>query len=260
MSFENVKYEVDGKTAVITIDRPKALNALNRKTMEEICQAFGQAENDDNVLGVILTGGGTKSFVAGADITEIHELDGMGGKNFALFGQGILNYIENLAKPVIAAVNGFALGGGCEICMACTMRIASENARFGQPEVNLGIIPGYGGTQRLARLVGEGVAMEMVLTGEAVTADKALEIGLVNMVVPQETLLEEAKVLLEKIYEKGPVAIRLAKEAVRRGLEGSLTEGLKLEQDLFAVVCGTEDMKEGTAAFMEKRKPEFKNQ
>ena len=259
MEFENVLYVIDGATAVITVNRPKVLNALNRKTMEEICAAFGQAENDGAVRGIILTGAGTKSFVAGADITAIHELGGISGKDFAVFGQGVLDYIENISKPVIAAVNGFALGGGCEIAMACTMRIASENARFGQPEVNLGVIPGYGGTQRLARLVGEGRAMEMVLTGDAVDAKEAHRIGLVNRVVAQEEIIPIAKAMLEKIYASAPLAVKFAKEAVHRGMQTTLADGLKIEQDLFAIVCGTEDMKEGTSAFLEKRGAKFKN-
>jgi enoyl-CoA hydratase len=259
MAYENVLYSVESGTAIITVNRPRALNALNRKTMEEICAAFGQAENDPNAHGIILTGAGEKSFVAGADINEIHEMNGLAGKSFAVFGQGVLNYIENHPKPAIAAVNGFALGGGCEIAMACTMRIASENAKFGQPEVKLGIIPGYGGTQRLARLIGEGRAMEMILTGEAIDAREALRIGLVNKVVPQTELMATAKAILAKIYEMGPVAVKLAKEAVRRGLEGTLADGLKVEQDLFSITCGTADMKEGTKAFIEKRKAGFKS-
>jgi enoyl-CoA hydratase len=259
MQFENILYEVAESTAVITINRPKVLNALSIQTVNEICVAFGQAAADDAVKGIILTGAGAKSFAAGADIGEIRELDGLGGKEFAVNGQGVLNYVETCGKPSIAAVNGFALGGGCELAMACTMRVASGNARFGQPEVKLGIIPGYGGTQRLARLIGEGRAMEMILTGEAVTAEEAQRIGLVNKIFPQEELLAGAKEILAKVYAAGPVAVKFALEAVHRGLQGTLENGLKIEQDLFALTCGTEDMKEGTAAFMEKRKAEFKN-
>lgn len=259
MEFETVLYELDGATAIITVNRPKVLNALNAQALKDLYAAFCAAASDDAVRGIILTGAGGKSFVAGADIKEINALNGVSGKEFAVNGQSLLNYIETCGKPVVAAVTGFALGGGCEISMACTMRVASEKAKFGQPEVNLGLIPGYGGTQRLARLVGEGRAMELVLTGDVIGAEEALRIGLVNKVFPHDELLDGAKSILEKIYGKGPIAVRMALEAVHRGLDGSLAEGLKVEQDLFAIVCGTSDMKEGTAAFMEKRKPDFKN-
>ncbi|TET33545.1 MAG: enoyl-CoA hydratase [Planctomycetota bacterium] len=257
--YENILVEVEDGVATVTVNRPKALNALNRKTMEELAAVFNRVREDASITGVILTGAGEKAFVAGADIGEIHELNGKMGLAFAEFGQGVLNLIENCGKPVIACVNGFALGGGCEISMACTFRYATVKAKFGQPEVNLGVIPGYGGTQRLARLVGEGRAMEMCLSGNHINADEAHRIGLVNTLFDDaEAMLAAARDTLKLIAKKGPEAIRLCIEALHQGLSLPLADGLALEADRFAQACATEDMKEGTKAFLEKRKPEFK--
>ncbi|MHC4660562.1 MAG: enoyl-CoA hydratase-related protein [Planctomycetota bacterium] len=257
--YECILFETDSGIAKVTVNRPKALNALNRNTMEEIKDAFTKIKDDSSISGVILTGAGEKSFVAGADISEINELNGDSGKTFADFGQSVLHLIENCGKPVIACVNGFALGGGCEISMACTFRYAVKNARFGQPEVNLGVIPGYGGTQRLARLVGEGRAMELCLTGNMIDATEAHRIGLVNSVFDSaEEMLEAAGTTLALIASKGPVAIHVCLQAIHEGLSLPLDTGLDLEGDLFAKTCASEDMKEGTSAFLGKRKPDFK--
>jgi len=258
MAYENVTYEVKDGVAVISVSRPKALNALNGATLSELEDAFRDAFSDDAVGVVILTGAGEKAFVAGADIGEIAELNLETGKAFALRGQALLHLIENGPKPVIAAVNGYALGGGTEIAMACHIRIASRKAKFGQPEVNLGVIPGYGGTQRLPRLVGKGIALELILGGDMLDAERACQIGLVNKVVEPESLMEEATALARKIMSKGPIAVRCALEAVNRGLQTTLDEGLRIEADMFARACSTEDKDEGTSAFLAKRKPEFK--
>ncbi len=258
MAYENVTYEVKDGVAVISVSRPKALNALNGATLSELEDAFRDAFSDDAVGVVILTGAGEKAFVAGADIGEIAELNLETGKAFALRGQALLHLIENGPKPVIAAVNGYALGGGTEIAMACHIRIASRKAKFGQPEVNLGVIPGYGGTQRLPRLVGKGIALELILGGDMLDAERACQIGLVNKVVEPESLMEEATALARKIMSKGPIAVRCALEAVNRGLQTTLEEGLRIEADMFARACSTEDKDEGTSAFLAKRKPEFK--
>jgi len=258
MAYKNILFEVEDRIAYVTINRPQVLNALNIETVEELSKVFSAIEEDEKVASVILTGAGEKAFVAGADIGELVKLDALGGRDFSLNGQRVFNQIESLGKPVIAAVNGFALGGGCELALACTLRVAAETARFGQPEINLGIIPGYGGTQRLARLVGKGQALEMVLTGNMVSAEEAYRIGLVNKVAPLSDLLNEAKKLAEVIMSKGPIAIKLAMVAINQGLQMSLQQGLQMEASLFGLTCATEDMKEGTSAFLEKRKPAFK--
>lgn len=257
MAYETLLFEVKEGIAYVTINRPKVLNALNDKVISELEQVFTTIKEDDQVKAVILTGAGEKAFVAGADITQLVDLNTLQGKDFARKGQEVFCLIENLGKPVIAAINGFALGGGCELAMACTLRIASTNAKLGQPEVNLGIIPGYGGTQRLPRLVGKGRAMELLITGRMVDAQEAYQMGLVNKVVEPEKLMEEAEKLAKTIMSKGPVAIKLAIEAVNRGLEVSLEEGLRIEADLFGLSCSTKDKVEGTKAFLEKRKPSF---
>lgn len=258
MTYQNLLCETKDRLAVVTVNRPKVLNALNGETIGELIDVFCKIKQDDSAGAVILTGSGEKAFIAGADINELARYDTLTGKEFALRGQMCLNIIENLGKPVIAAVNGFALGGGCEIAMACTIRVAAENAKLGQPEINLGLIPGFGGTQRLPRLVGKGAAMELALTGDIIPAEEALRIGLVNRVVPQGQALAEAENIARKILSKSPVTARLILEAINRGVEVGLLEGLNLEANLFAVACSTEDKKEGTQAFLEKRKPEFR--
>ena len=260
MAYENLLYETRDNLAFITINRPKVLNALNRKTMEELNAAAGAAIADAGVRVVIFTGAGEKAFVAGADINELSEQSPVTGRDYGLFGQSVLNRIENAPKPFIAAINGFALGGGCELAMACHIRIASENAKLGQPEVKLGLIPGYGGTQRLARLVGEGRAMQLNLTGDTISAEEALRIGLVNQVVPAGDLLQESEAMAQRIAANAPLAVRFAMEAIHHGLQGTLEEGLYLEATLFSLCCTTDDMKEGTKAFLEKRKPNFTGQ
>jgi enoyl-CoA hydratase len=255
--MENVKLEKKNKIAYVTIDRPKVLNALNMATMEELRQVFTELKDDGEIRVVILTGGGEKAFVAGADINELARNNPVEAKAYTHKGQAVLDLIENLGKPVIACINGFALGGGCEIAMACTMRLASENAKLGQPEVKLGIIPGYGGTQRLPRLVGAGLAMQMVLTGEMMTAQEAHRIGLVNEVLPADKLIARAEELAGKIIGMAPLAIQYCMEAVNQGMGMTLQEGLFLEATLFGMCCATEDRKEGTTAFLEKRPANF---
>jgi enoyl-CoA hydratase len=255
--FENLLYESRDTIALITINRPAVRNALNAATVRELGAAFDQAKKDPAVRVVILTGAGEKAFVAGADINELAVQNPAGGKEYALAGQGIFSAIENLDKPVIAAVNGFALGGGCELAMACTFRIASENAMLGQPEVKLGIIPGYGGSQRLPRLVGKGQAMQIVLTGEMISAAEALRIGLVNQVVSQSELISTAESIAKKIIANAPLAVKFAMEAVNRGMEMTESDGQFLEATLFGLCCATDDMKEGTKAFLEKRAARF---
>ena len=258
MSFENIHYEKMGAIAYVTVNRPKVLNALNMATMEELRRAFTAIKEDAEVRVALLTGTGEKAFVAGADIGELAKHDAVSAKEYTHKGQSVLDLIENLGKPVIACINGFALGGGCELAMACTMRLASENAKLGQPEVKLGIIPGYGGTQRLARLVGKGRAMQQLLTGEMITAQEAYRIGLVNEVVPQPELIARAEAIAQKIIANAPLAVQYAMEAVHKGMEMTLQEGLYLEATLFGVCCATEDKKEGTTAFLEKRPAQFK--
>ncbi|HEX8816633.1 MAG TPA: enoyl-CoA hydratase-related protein [Terriglobales bacterium] len=258
MAYENITVEKKNAIAYVTVNRPKVLNALNFATMEELRGAFHDIKGDAATRVVILTGAGEKAFIAGADIGELAKHDPVSGKEFTLRGQSVLNLIENLGKPSIACVNGFALGGGCEVAMACTMRLASENAKFGQPEVKLGIIPGYGGTQRLPRLVGKGIAMQLVLAGEMITAQEAHRIGLVNEVVATAELIPRAEAIAQKIIANAPLAVQYAMEAVNKGLEMPLAEGLFVEATLFAVTCATDDKKEGTTAFLEKRAAQFK--
>ncbi len=258
MDYKNIKFEKDGAVAVITIDRPKVLNALNHETIAELDHCFTAIADDDSVLCVILTGGGEKSFVAGADINELAVADLVSGRANSDRGQALLFKIENLPQPVIAAVNGFALGGGCEIALACDIRLASEKVKIGQPEVSLGVIPGYGGTQRLSRLVGRGKAKQMILTGDHINAGEALRIGLVDEVYPPEELMAKTREMAQKIASKGPLAIKAAKEAINLGLDVDLKSGCEHEAALFAGVCASEDKTEGMKAFLEKRKAEFK--
>ncbi len=258
MNYQTILVEISNKVAHVIINRPDKLNALNTTAKAELHHAFESFKSNDDVGVVVLTGAGEKSFVAGTDIKELTELNAETGKLFSIAGQEVFDTVENLGKPVIAAVNGYALGGGTELALACHLRVASENAKFGQPEVNLGIIPGYGGTQRLARLVGKAKAMEMILTGDQIDANEALRIGLVNKVVPLAELHKTCDDIANKILSKGQIAIRLALKAVNMTDETNLTDGQLLEASLFGVCCGTEDFKEGTAAFLEKRKPVFK--
>lgn len=257
--MENVRTENKDGILIITIDRPKVLNALNAQTVDEIRQAFVAARDDDSVRVVILTGGGEKAFVAGADINELAQMTPITGKQVAERGQRTLSMIERFPKPVIGAINGFALGGGCEIALACHIRIASEKAQMGLPEVTLGIIPGYGGTQRMARLLGKGKALELILTGDRIGAVEAERIGLVNKVVPADQLMAAAEEMARRIASRAPLAVRAAIEAVMSGSEMPFEEGQFLEATLFGLLASTEDMKEGMAAFLEKRQSEFKN-
>ena len=257
MAYETILYEKRDGVAVVTVNRPEKLNALNQKVMQELGACFESIRDDDEVGAVILTGAGDKAFVAGADINELAVQTPVEGKETSLRGQMILDAIENLGKPVIAAVNGYALGGGCELAMACTFRVASENARFGQPEVKLGIIPGYAGTQRLPRLVGKGVAQQMILTGDPIGAEEAYRIGLANQVLPLKDLISTAEALARKILANAPLAVKFAMEAVNRGLEMTQEQGQFLEASLFGLCCTTADMKEGTRAFLEKRLAKF---
>ena len=256
-SFQNIKLETKNHIAYITIDRPKVLNALNMATMQELKQAVASIKDDADVRVVILTGAGEKSFVAGADIGELSVHTPVSAKEYTHQGQAIIDAIENLGKPVIACLNGFALGGGCELAMACTMRLASENAKLGQPEVKLGLMPGYGGTQRLSRLVGKGIAMQLVLTGEMISAQEAYRIGLVNEVLPPAELIPRAEAIAAKIIANAPLAVQYSMEAVNRGYDLTLADGLYLEATLFGVCCSTEDKNEGTKAFLEKRPAQF---
>ena len=254
MTFENLLIERDEAVAVVTFNRPKVLNALNTQTMNDLSAAMAGFKADAGVRAIVLTGAGEKAFIAGADINELAVQTPIEGKEHARRGQTLFNSIEQLGIPVIAAVNGFALGGGCELAMACTMRVAADTARFGQPEINLGIIPGYGGSQRLPRLVGRGVALEILLTGDMISAERAYEIGLVNRVVPAAELMSEAKKIAHVLASKAPIAIRYILEAVHHGLDGSLDAGQFLETALFGAIASSADMKEGTKAFLEKRK------
>lgn len=258
MAYENLIYEKKDGVAYVTFNRPKVLNALNRKTVEELRDALLDAGDDGSVRVLILTGAGEKSFVAGADISELAQRTPVDGKDFSLFGQNVFHLLETMGKPSICAINGFALGGGCELALCCTIRIASKTAKLGQPEVKLGIIPGYGGTQRLARLCGKGVAHELCLTGEMITAEEAQRVGLVNHVYEQGELLPAAEAMAKKIIANAPVAVKYTMEAIERGVEMPQEEGLFLEATLFGLSCATEDMREGTKAFLEKRKAEFR--
>jgi enoyl-CoA hydratase/carnithine racemase len=257
MAFENLLYEKRNGIGYVTVNRPEKLNALNRRTMDELRECFEGIERDDEVRAVILTGAGEKAFVGGADINELAVQTPVEGKETSVRGQKVLDLIEHLGKPVIAAINGYALGGGCELALACTIRIASENARLGQPEVKLGIIPGYAGTQRLPRLVGKGRALEMVLSGDPISAAEAYRIGLVNQVVSAQDLIATAEKLAQKILANAPLAVKFALEAVNHGLEMTEAEGQFLEANLFGLCCTTADMKEGTRAFLEKRPARF---
>jgi len=256
--LENVRYEIKGFIAYVTLDRQKALNALNARTWQDLRKAFEAARDDEGVRGVILAGAGDKAFIAGADISDIARLTAVQAQEAASVGQGVLNLIENLGKPVIAAINGFALGGGCEAAMACTIRVAAEHAKFGQPEVALGVIPGGGGTQRLPRLVGKGRALHLILSGQMIDAGEAHRIGLVNEVVPADRLTARAEEILNQICSNAPIAVRYALDAVNKGLETSQPEGMALEASYFGLCAATEDKREGTSAFLEKRKPQFR--
>jgi enoyl-CoA hydratase len=258
MPFENLLLDRDGLVATVTINRPKVLNALNAPTLDDLRRAVLELKGDDGVRAIVLTGAGDKAFVAGADINELAVQSPISGREHALTGQHVFDLIENLGKPVIAAINGFALGGGCELAMACTLRLAADTARLGQPEINLGILPGYAGTQRLPRLVGKGRALEIMLTGAPISAAEAERIGLVNRVVPAAELMAEARTLAAALAAQAPVAVRYIINAVNKGLEMPFGEGCVHEATLFGLVAATDDMREGTRAFLEKRKPSFK--
>jgi enoyl-CoA hydratase/carnithine racemase len=257
-TLANVLYEKKDAVAYVTVNRPKVLNALNTPTWKDLRTAFEDARDDAAIRGVILTGAGNKAFIAGADIGELAHLTASEAEQSSRFGQDVLDVIENLGKPVIAAVNGFALGGGCETAMACTIRIAVDTAKFGQPEVTLGLVPGGGGTQRLPRLVGKGRALQLILSGEMINAQEAYRIGLVNEVVPASDLITRAEAILKKIASNAPIAVKFALEAANKGLDTSQGEGLLLEASYFGLCAATEDKKEGTTAFLEKRAPQFR--
>jgi enoyl-CoA hydratase len=257
LTLANVLYERRGAIAYVTVNRPKVLNALNVPTWLDLRTAFEAAQNDAAVRGVILTGAGDKAFIAGADISGLAQATAIDAERSSRFGQQVLDLIENLGKPVVAAINGFALGGGCETAMACTIRIAVEHARFGQPEVKLGLIPGGGGTQRLPRLIGKGRALQLILSGGMINAQDAYRIGLVNEVVPASDLIPRAEAILNEIAVNAPIAVKFALDATNKGMETSQSEGLWLEASYFGLCAGTEDKKEGTSAFLEKRAPQF---
>ena len=257
LTLDNVLYEKRDGIAYVTINRPKVLNALNTPTWKDMRTAFEDARDDASVRGVILTGSGNKAFIAGADIGELAHVAAFEAEQSSRFGQEVLDVIENLGKPVVAAVNGFALGGGCETAMACTIRIAADSAKFGQPEVTLGLVPGGGGTQRLPRLVGKGRALQLILSGETISAQEAYRIGLVNEVVPTAELVPRAEAILKKIASNAPIAVKFALEATNKGLETSQGEGSLLEAAYFGLCAATEDKKEGTTAFLERRAPRF---
>jgi enoyl-CoA hydratase/carnithine racemase len=256
-ALANVLYEKKDAIAYVTVNRPKVLNALNTPTWKDLRIAFENARDDATVLGVILAGAGDKAFIAGADIGELAHATAIDAEQSSRFGQNVLDLIENLGKPVIAAINGFALGGGCETAMACTIRIAADSAKFGQPEVKLGLLPGGGGTQRLPRLVGKGRALQLILSGEMISAQEAYRIGLVNEVVPAASLIARAEQILKQIASNAPVSVRLSLEAVIRGMDTSQSEGFALEASYFGLCAATDDKKEGTSAFLEKRAPQF---
>jgi enoyl-CoA hydratase/carnithine racemase len=257
LALANVLYEKKGAIAYVTVNRPKVLNALNTPTWADLRAAFEDARDDTSIRGVILTGAGNKAFIAGADISELAHVAAFEAERSSRFGQEVLDLIENLGKPVIAAINGFALGGGCETAMACTIRIAVETAKFGQPEVTLGLVPGGGGTQRLPRLVGKGRALQLILSGEIINAQEAYRIGLVNEIIPAADLIARAEGILKKIASNAPIAVRFALEAANKGMDTSQGEGLLLEASYFGLCAATEDKKEGTTAFLEKRIPQF---
>ena len=256
-TFENILYEKTEGIAILTVNRPRSLNALSHATLVEIDAAVQDAEADDGVRGMIVTGAGDKAFVAGADISEMGKLSPLQAAAYSSQGQAVMNRIENLGKPVVAAVNGFALGGGCELAMACTVRVAAESAHFGLPEVKLGIIPGFGGTQRLPRLVGKGRALQLILTAATIDAQEAWRIGLVNEVIGSEKLMEQAQAFLHRMLVNSPIGIRMALAAVHSGLEAGLAAGLAIEHASFAVCVSTDDQREGAAAFLAKRPPNF---
>ena len=260
MAFDNLLLERDAAVATVTINRPKVLNALNATTLDELRRVMLDLKRDPSIHAVILTGAGDRSFVAGADINELAAHTPTSSREFALSGQHVFDIIEHLGKPVIAAINGYALGGGCELAMACTLRVAADHAKLGQPEINLGLLPGYAGTQRLPRLVGKGRALEMMLTGAPIGAVEAERIGLVNRVVPGAELASTVKALAETLAAQAPVAMRYIIDAVNNGLEMPFAEGAVHEATLFGLVAATDDMREGTRAFLEKRKPAFKGQ
>jgi len=257
LKLDNVLYEKKDGIAYVTVNRPKVLNALNNATWHDLRAAFEDARDDGAVRGIILTGAGDKAFIAGADISELATVSAVQAEESSTKGQDVLNLVENLGKPVIAAVNGFALGGGCETAMACTIRIAADRAKFGQPEVALGLIPGGGGTQRLPRLVGKGRALQLILSGAMIDAQEAYRIGLVNEVVPAADLITRAEAILKQIFANAPLAVKYSLEAVNKGLETSQSEGLALEASFFGLCAGTDDKKEGTQAFLQKRRPQF---
>jgi enoyl-CoA hydratase len=258
MDLEVIQCEKKDRVATVTLNRPKVLNALNAQLVSELECVFYDIARDDSVGAIILTGSGDKAFAAGADIGELSRLDALGGQALAEKGQRVLRMLETMGKPSVGAVNGFALGGGCEVAMACTIRVASTRAKFGQPEVNLGIIPGYAGTQRLPRIVGKGVAMDLILTGRIINAEEALRVGLVTHVVEPEALLDKAHAIANDLLSKAPVALKAAMEVIHRGSDTSFDDGCSMEASNFGVLFATEDMKEGTAAFLGKRKPDFK--
>src|SRR6201987_5253623 len=258
LNLETILYAKKGAIAYVTLNRPKVLNALNKRTWEDLKAAFEDAQDDAAVRGIILTGAGDKAFIAGADISELTQLTPVEAQASSSYGQAVLDLIENLGKPVIAAVNGFALGGGCETAMACTIRIAVEQAKFGQPEVKLGLLPGGGGTQRLPRLVGKGRALQLILSGGMISAQEAYRIGLVNEVVPASDLITRAEAILMKIAANAPIAVKFALEATNKGMDTSQGEGLLLEASYFGLCAATEDKTEGTKAFLEKRAPQFR--
>jgi enoyl-CoA hydratase/carnithine racemase len=260
LALANVQYEKKDSIAYVTVNRPKVLNALNTPTWTDLQAAFEDAKADVSVRGVILTGAGDKAFIAGADISELANVEAYDAEESSRFGQGVLDLIENLGKPVIAAINGFALGGGCETAMACTIRIAAEHAKFGQPEVKLGLLPGGGGTQRLPRLVGKGRALQLILTGETISAQEAYRIGLVNEVVPAANLIARAETILKQIMANAPIAVKFSLEAANKGMDTSQAEGFALEASYFGICAATEDKKEGTSAFLEKRAAQFQGQ
>jgi enoyl-CoA hydratase len=257
MQFTNILVEIESNIATVTFNRPKALNALNQETMQEALACFRELKSNDAVQVVIVTGTGTKAFVAGGDIAFMRELTPLTARKFGLLGQELTNAIEGLGKPVIAAVNGFALGGGCELALACDIRLASDNAKFGQPEVNLGVIPGFGGTQRLPRLIGRGRASELIFTADIIDATEAYRIGLVNRVVPQDQLLPACRQMAAKIISRGTVAVRLSKDAINNGMEMDLARACIYEADQFALCFASPEQKEGMDAFLEKRPPQF---
>lgn len=257
MSYENILVEIEDAVGTVTINRPKVMNALNNQTLSELAHAFDDLKTNDSVRGLIVTGAGDKAFVAGADINELAQMKALEAKSLAFFGQQVFGRLEQLGKPSIGMINGFALGGGCELALACTLRTASTQARMGLPEVSLGIIPGYGGTQRLARIAGPGVAREWVLTGDMFDAKEAHRVGIVNRLFEPQELLEGTLKFLRSILSKGPVAVRLGMEAISRGMNMTQREGEIIECDMFGLASTTEDMREGMAAFLEKRKPSF---